>query len=417
VANHNCRVNSDYARRSRTLPWLEDEDFPEESEDKDAGLQHLPNSNYFGAIFLTQADAPSLRILVNREGFVPDMSFNHLVKLVRTGIDLATRVRASVSSGQRNQRREQRTQHRSETGTTATRSTSTERAVGVSISRATSFANEARQLVLDGDLAGATEKISNAVAELEETVRVREGLISESSMLRVLASVGTQMAAFIHEINALLGMTQAIDNALSRLRDDPSLTKLMRTDIAKVHSGIGDLRRHLERQASYLIDVVTPDARRRRSRQSLAERFDAARRLVEYQAARRSIVIHNELPPDMKSPPMFPAELTTIFSNLLTNAVKAAGDHGEVRAFANPLEGGRIRIVIENTGVAVDPESGERWFKPFESTTITVDPVLGQGMGLGLPITRSMLEEYGAEIRFTQPSEGYATAVEIIFPK
>jgi hypothetical protein len=38
----------------------------------------------------------------------------------------------------------------------------------------------------------------------------------------------------------------------------------------------------LERQASYLIDVVSPDARRRRSRQLLSKKFDAATRLIAF---------------------------------------------------------------------------------------------------------------------------------------
>jgi nitrogen fixation/metabolism regulation signal transduction histidine kinase len=38
-------------------------------------------------------------------------------------------------------------------------------------------------------------------------------------------------------------------------------------------------------------------------------------------------------------------------------------------------------------------------------------------MGLGLPITRSMLEEYGADIKFVDPAPGYATAIEIVFPE
>ena len=71
---------------------------------------------------------------------------------------------------------------------------------------------------------------------------------------------------------------------------------------------------------------------------------------------------------------------------------------------------------IENTGMAVDPSKGERWFRPFETTTTEVDPVLGQGMGMGLPITRNMLEQYGAEIRFCAPKHGYSTALEIVFP-
>jgi signal transduction histidine kinase len=165
------------------------------------------------------------------------------------------------------------------------------------------------------------------------------------------------------------------------------------------------------------VDVVTPDARRRRSRQSLTDRFDAAVRLVSETAERKGIGIANELPPQLKSPPMFAAEITTVFSNLLTNAVKAAGQGGRIRSAAHLLPDGRTRVVVENTGVPVQPAEGERWFKPFESTTLSIDPILGQGMGLGLPITRSMLEQYGAEISFARPSRGFSTALEILFPK
>jgi signal transduction histidine kinase len=113
---------------------------------------------------------------------------------------------------------------------------------------------------------------------------------------------------------------------------------------------------------------------------------------------------------------MFPAELTTVFSNLLTNAVKAAGDGGKIRASSRKKAKGGIVVQVQNTGKRVSPRTGERWFRPFESTTSKVDPVLGQGMGLGLPITRSMLNEYGAEIRFVDAAAGFSTAVQITFP-
>ncbi len=171
-----------------------------------------------------------------------------------------------------------------------------------------------------------------------------------------------------------------------------------------------------ERQASYLLDVVTADSWRRRVRQSLSDRFDAGARLVRYLADQRGIAIQNDIPENLKSPPMFPAELTVVFSNLLTNAVKAAGTGGEIHARAETNADRSTTLVIENTGLAVDPEDGERWFAPFESSTTEVDPVLGQGMGLGLPITRNLLAEYGAVICFAHPSAGYATALQIVFP-
>jgi signal transduction histidine kinase len=112
---------------------------------------------------------------------------------------------------------------------------------------------------------------------------------------------------------------------------------------------------------------------------------------------------------------MFPAELTTIFSNLLSNAVKAAGPSGKIRA-SSKTTGSSNDVLIENTGAKVNVKDSERWFKPFESTTLSVDPVLGQGMGLGLTITRNMLEQYGATIRFVPPSSGFTTAILISFP-
>jgi C4-dicarboxylate-specific signal transduction histidine kinase len=45
-----------------------------------------------------------------------------------------------------------------------------------------------------------------------------------------------------------------------------------------------------------------------------------------------------------------------------------------------------------------------------------MDPVLGQGMGLGLPITRSMLQDYRGEIEFVAPDPGWATQVEVRLP-
>jgi signal transduction histidine kinase len=112
---------------------------------------------------------------------------------------------------------------------------------------------------------------------------------------------------------------------------------------------------------------------------------------------------------------MFPAEVTTIFMNLLTNAVKAAGVGGRILATAS-LASDRLDISIANTGTEVDLETAERWFRPFESTTVQVDPLLGQGLGLGLPITRSVVEEYGGDIRFIPPPAGYSSAVQVSIP-
>ncbi len=421
------RLDADYTRRSRTLEtlktWGMDNVGPDVDEDKDADLTGLPNNNYFGGIFLVHDHARNLRTLVNREGFIPEGGYDHLVLLVRTGIDLCTRVHAAATFQRRQERKKRRREPQKEYDGGATpkknqnpnptdlKKTLEDTVVALSKVRAEVAAGagveEAQEI---------TTQLAYVIGEIEEETKNAEELISEQSLLRVLASVGTQMAAFIHEINALLGASQSVERALARILTDAGLNRSQMQELSRVAQAVGELRRGLEREASYLTDIVTPDARRRRSRQRLAERFGVAARLVAHHAERRDIRIENDIPEELKSPPMFPAEIMAVFTNLLTNAVKAAGPGGTVQATARLDEERRVCTVVQNTGDVVKVETAERWFRPFESTTSKVDPVLGQGMGLGLPITRRVLEDYGAVIRFVEPKPGFSSAVEIVFP-
>ncbi len=408
------KIDSDYTRRSRTLDSLRDWDLEDldHDDDKDAALTVFPNNNYFGGVFLVHEHAENMRMLVNREGFVPEGGYDHLVLLVRMGIDLCTRVHAAASYHQRKARKDRRRNKPKEKPASSLRS---------SLQDAVDVMTTARAHVVataQGEEADAlAEKLGEALEKLQVYVDRADEMISEQALLRVLASVGTQMSAFVHEIRALLGASQAVEHALERLASDADLSREQKRKLRRVLQAIGDLRRGLEREASYLTDIMTPDARRRRSRQKLFERFDVASRLVAHLAERRGIRIGNNIPQTVKSPPMFPAELAAVFTNLLSNAVKAAGREGRIEATARAESDGSVHLLVQNTGVAVDLEQAETWFRPFESTTAEVEPALGQGMGLGLPITRRMLDDYGAEIRFVRPvDESFATAIQITFP-
>lgn len=409
-------LDADYKRRSRTLRFLEDFDVEGEGQiDEDEALSILGKEAYFGAAFLTQERSPGLRMLVNREGFVPDAAFDALRAIIRVGIDFSVRVRAGVSAQKRQQRREERQGRRAiETDLPDNVTRGARREVEESVVRATSLAKQARQEAAAGRVQAAAELVEQAATEFSQGAKASERLLTEPSVMRMLAAIGTQMAAFVHEINGLLGLAQSLEEAIARLRRTSRLGQEARQALANVATRLGDLRRTVERQAAYLGDISAPDARRRRSRQSLADRFDAAVRLVAPRAERQGIRIVNEMPRSLKTVPMFPAELTLVFSNLLTNAIKAAGEGGTIRATATS-RASSIVARIENTGVTVDLHDAERWFRPFESTTTRPDPYLGQGMGMGLPITRNMLEEYGAEIRFVAPTDDFSTAVQITF--
>ncbi len=409
-------IDADYTKRAPALRFLDEFDLSDvEVEDADRALVFLRKNAYFGAVFLTQSRAPALRMLVNREGFVPDAGLDALYHVVRAGIDLSVRVRAAASKDKRAARREARRPKDKEATATAPARLQLKKAVENSVQEATRLASEAQQMAAGGKLDKAQQLITRAAAHFSESAEIHDRLMTEQSIMQILAAVGLQMAAFVHEVNGLLGLAHSLEGAVDSIRKGPALSTETRKELGRLRRSIGDLRRVVERQASYLTDITSPDARRRRSRQKLGERFDAGANLVRPAVERRGIQITNNIPADLETPPMFPAEITLVFSNLLTNAVKAAGKNGRIRATAEKSSNGQIVIRIENTGRRIDLASADRYFRAFESTTIELDPVLGQGMGMGLPITRNMLEEYGAEIRFIKPSPEFATAVQIVF--
>jgi signal transduction histidine kinase len=411
------RLDRDTAERGR---WSLDPESELSSQlnkaerDADAGLIHLPNKHYFGAVFLTERNASTLRMLVNREGFIPNQAFEDLTNIVRTGIDLSTRVQMAASEKKRAERRAQRLDADEDQ---AEKFVSASEVAQRHVREAKVHAAKAREYVLAGKVESASREFSTALSQLESVTSRAEEASQEAAMFRVLASVGTQIASFIHEINGLLDMAGAIEKTLRKVANMQGLPKEHRRQLATLQRDVGDLKRAVERQASYLVDVVTPDARRRRSRQLIADKFNTGVKLVANSADRQGIKIINKIPPELRSPPMFAAELTTVFSNLLSNAVKAAGRKGTIRAVAKKRSDGTINLRVENTGLAVKQRDRERFFQPFESTTTKVDAALGQGMGLGLTITRAMIEEYGATIQFVEPTSGFATAVEIVFPE
>ena len=419
-------VNRDYASRSRNLRLIDENrrlaDEIAWSEDDNFALTLLPSDSYVGAVFLTREQSGDLEMLVNREGFVPNRAFDNLKDLTRLGIDLLTRARAAGREQRREEARtgrEQKLSPRKQSSNddhTETPASWTDE-VRVSLETARVEIASLRTSIASGNTDAAERELVRLEDETERLTTAINALVAEQRLTPVLASVGIQMTEFVHEINGLLAMASTADSVIGRLREDSGnfASSGSRRTMAETHQTIRDLRGRLERQATYLIDLTSPTAVRRRSRQRLAERIDRAAELVRPALERRRIRFLNRVAPELRTPAMFPAELTAVLLNLLTNAIKAAGEDGRITVSARQVEDKGVRLRIDNTGDAIDLETAERWFRPFETTTTDIDPLLGQGMGFGLPITRGILEEYGARIRFGPPRKGYATAILVEF--
>jgi signal transduction histidine kinase len=99
----------------------------------------------------------------------------------------------------------------------------------------------------------------------------------------------------------------------------------------------------------------------------------------------------------------FPVELKQVFLNLIGNAVQAMPGGGTLRlhVFESAWQRHRrpeVCVSICDTGTGIDPEHAKHLFEPFFTTKST------KGTGLGLWISRGIVQKYGGTIRFRSMS-------------
>lgn len=388
-----------YSRRTPKLHF-DLEGLPKAGPDRE-GLRSLPNNAYVGAVLLTHAGAPNLQMLVNREGFIESPEFEAVRETVRTAINLLTRTRARYATASPSTREESHVL------------LSAEDKIRDGLAVSTDRARTLRTAINDLGVAHVEDQAEALVEELNELVGLADQMSADRGVLRVVAAVGTQMAAFVHETEGLVGAAQSVSHSLELLADRyPDRGP----ELADIRDVVSDLSTRLATQVNYLSDTTSVAMRRRRQRLSVSERFSAVRALLEPATSRLDISVIEAIDANAKTVPMYSGELTVILTNLMTNAVKAAGSGGTVRFYAKRSEHG-LRIRISNTGKEVDLTEGESWFRPFASTSVErIDPLLGQGMGLGLPITRSIVEDYKGSVAFVSPQSGYTTTVVVRLP-
>jgi signal transduction histidine kinase len=102
------------------------------------------------------------------------------------------------------------------------------------------------------------------------------------------------------------------------------------------------------------------------------------------------------------------ARLQQVFWNLLQNAVKfsPAGSRIEVRT-SNPTQAaGRIRIDVRDEGVGIAPEVLSRLFQAFEQGEQSRSRSSAGGLGLGLAISKGLVDLHGGSLHVESPGAG-----------
>lgn len=116
--------------------------------------------------------------------------------------------------------------------------------------------------------------------------------------------------------------------------------------------------------------------------------------------AERRIRLTHELDPAVESLVIDPAKLKQVLYNYLSNALKFTPEGGSVVVRVRPEGESRFRLEVQDTGIGIRKEDFDRLFVEFQQLDASSGKKY-QGTGLGLALTRRIVEAQGGEVGVT----------------
>jgi PAS domain S-box-containing protein len=256
-----------------------------------------------------------------------------------------------------------------------------------------------------GEYVGITMDITDQKRAEEERERLRQ-LEAEVAHTNRVNMMGELAAALAHEIKQPIAASITSANALLRwLAHEPPDLDRARAAAARIEQDANraaDVISSL--QSFYRTGIPT-----KRQSVDLKEIIGEMTILLRAEAERYAIATHQEI--DVCLPRLFASrvQLQQILMNLMLNAIEAMKDTGgEMTIKAKIDSKGLVVTSVSDTGVGLAAENIERIFDPFHTTK-------PQGTGMGLTITRSIVESYGGRV-WANPNQGPGTTFVFTLP-
>jgi C4-dicarboxylate-specific signal transduction histidine kinase len=254
-------------------------------------------------------------------------------------------------------------------------------------------------IVESGVVTGATVFSQNITQRKRIEAQARQHQAELAHVLR-LGTMGEMAAGLAHEINQPLGaIANYAQGCVRRLRDgsidDTALLPIVE-QIAAEALRAGEIIRRLRelvRKESPEYQDVDLNSLVRKSVQ-----------MVEPEARQHGIRLHLRLAPDLPPAPCTSIQIEQVLVNLLLNGIEAvqAADNGERTLTLTPAPAaGGVEVAIRDSGVGI-PEPPADVFAPFFSTKPS-------GLGMGLSISRSIIEAHGGRLSATRNADRGST--------
>ena len=257
--------------------------------------------------------------------------------------------------------------------------------------------DESDRIEFVGAVTDITERKLAEKALQQKEVSLHETQAALAHVSRV-TMMGELAASIAHEVNQpLVGV---VTNASASLRylawDSPNLVEAREAIRAIIRDG--------NRAADVVsrMRALFKKARPTKEPLNINEAIEEVVRLTQAEARRNKVTLQVELAANVPSVMADRVQVQQVVMNLILNGIQAmnAVEDRErlLVARTQRSEGDQVRVTVQDCGVGIDPGDIERVFDAFHTTK-------PGGMGMGLSISRSIVESHGGRLWAT-PNDG-----------
>jgi PAS domain S-box-containing protein len=242
----------------------------------------------------------------------------------------------------------------------------------------------------------------------EERGRLRQ-LEADLAHINRVSMMGELAASVAHEVNQPL--TGIVSNGSACLRflanDAP--------DLEEVREAVHDIVRDGKRAGEVIarIRALTKRTALPREKLDLNETIREVLVLVGDEAKKRSVVIRTQFAEDLSPLSGDRVQLQQVMLNLVMNAMDAMSSvvdrERQLVILTQNIDPDRVQVTVEDWGTGLDPKTMARIFEPFYTTK-------SGGMGMGLSISRSIVQNHGGRLWATA-NDGPGTRFHFSLPK
>jgi len=251
-----------------------------------------------------------------------------------------------------------------------------------------------------GDLelfVGSSTDITELKAAEQQREKLRQ-LEADLAHINRVSTLGEMAASLEHEIKQpIAAAITSANSCIEWLAHEPPNLDRARAAAARIDK--------YGNRAAEIIDRIRSFYRKSPSKRELVDMNGIIHEmltLLDGEATRSSIAMRTELAAELPKVMADRVQLQQVFMNLMLNAIEAMKDSGGELTVKSELQDGQLQFSVSDTGVGLPAEKMDQIFSAF----FTTKP---QGSGMGLAISRSIVESHGGQLWASANSGGGAT--------